>query len=591
MHVVDRIQAPLALIATRAREQCNEVVVAGFLHLRLGDPRAEREDPGFDLFEERLVRLDGLGVFRALEYTVDEMHRLARSRRRAERRGAPEAQLDAAIRQADVHLGARSRNPRVGRFFAREEVLDDGATLDRSGLDSPALEPRHLRRHRVVLDQPLRVGTAAGLQAQRVGRQRDVRFHVVVRTLRAVRHHQRQALAECHQHGQYRFVQRADLVGLDQRRVDQAPVRGVLDGRIVRGHQIVTDDQQPVALVLGQPLPALVVLLGEAVLDGQYGYLELANGAVVQLEDAVAIEHHLAFVTPEEVHPDRVGNSEMLAIGDFEFGHGRVQRDHDVFPGPVAALLDGQLHHDPEAHLGQRVLGRVDVGSEPPLEPDAHHAASLRALDDLLEAVLQRDGHLLGVEVVPGAEDQEHRLLHADVRLGILLLGVAPAHAAVAELPRGPHGAQIPVDDFLHSPLDEPLLRLRGLRQPPRARGERGGGLERLAFALAELAILPAIGQQEIQARDDSDAEEQPPGVDRGHLGGPQADGEQYECQRQRRPRHVAAEAGPGGGDGEVVRSVGVVVQALLLDSRCAAPRRQQEELGEIEDALNAPAS
>ena len=496
------------------------------------------------------------------------------------------SQPDPAVEEADAHLAADRRNARVGGLFAGEEVLDLSGAPDRVGFAAPALHLRELRRHRVVLDEPLRVGAAAGLQPQRIGGQREVRLHVVVGALGAMGDDDRKALAERHQHGQQRLVEGADLVRLDQRGVDQAAVRGVLDGGVVGGDQVVADDQEPVALLVVEAPPTLVVVLGEPVFDREERDLELPDGAVVEREHAVPVEHGVALVAPEEVQADAVRDPELLAIGDLELGHRGVEGDGHVVAGPVAALLDGLLHHHPQADLGKRVVARVDVGREPSLQADPHHAAALRVLDDLLEPGLERDGHLLGVEVVPGAEDQEHRLLHADVGLGVLLLRVAPAHAAVPELPGGADGAQLEVQDFLHPPIDQPLLGRGSPGEPALGGdGERAGRMARLALALPELAVLARVRDQEVEARHDPDAEQQASGVDGRHRRRDQAESEQGDRGGQRDAGDVAAGARARGRHRQVVRRVGIVVEALALDPARAAPGRQHEHLREVAPA------
>ena len=586
--VVDRVEAALALIAARSRKELRQRIVSLLLDLRRRHLLAEGEHAALDLFQERAMGGQRLRVLGSLEDTVHQVHGLAGARGGSQRGGASKGQPEIAVRQAHLHFDADGRDPGVGRLLAGKQICHAGPGFDLPRGASAALDPRDLGGHGVVLHQPLGVGAAPRLQAERVRRERDVGFHVVVGALRAVRDHQLEALAECDQHGQHRLVQRADLIRLDQRRVDQAAVRRALDRGVVGGDEIVADDQEPLALLLVEPLPSLVVVLREAIFDREHRYLVLANRAVEELEHPVAIEHDLPLVAPEEIHADAVRDSELLAIGGLELAHRGVERDRDVVAGDVAALLDRLLHHHPQPHLGQRVLAGIDVWGEPTLEPDSHHAAAFRVLDDLLQPGLQRDGHLLSVEIVASSEDQEHRLLHADVGLGVLLLGVPSTHAAVAKLPGCPDGTQVRMHHLLHALLDQALLGLGGAERPACARRQRLGGLACLALALAELAVLAAIGDQEVEPGHDSDAEQQPAQVDRRQPRGRQAQREQHDRGRQDRDREVAADARTRRGHRQVVRRVGVVVEPLPLDADGAAPGREGEQLRERKRAPQA---
>ena len=131
----------------------------------------------------------------------------------------------------------------------------------------------------------------------------------------AVRHHRRVAGAVGHIDGGERLGQRADLVDLDQDRVGGAFLDAAAEALDVGDEQVVADELQALAELVGRQLPALPVVLGQAVLDrhDRIGVDEL--GEIVDLL------------------LDRAG----LALAGIDIGavleelaRGRVERDGDV---------------------------------------------------------------------------------------------------------------------------------------------------------------------------------------------------------------------------------------------------------------------
>jgi hypothetical protein len=141
------------------------------------------------------------------------------------------------------------------------------------------------------------------------------------------------------------------------------------------------------------------------------------------------------------------------------------------------------------------------------------------------------------------------------------------------------------VGGLLHAAAQHPALEFGRLREPA------GDGTYRLRLLLChpltgtEGGVLSPVREPEVEERDETDAHEQPPGVD-----GPRLSADQPGRDQRRRGRHggergVAARARPRRGHGQVVRSVGIVVEALAGDAEGTAEWNLQEQLEVVEPA------
>ena len=166
-----------------------------------------------------------------------------------------------------------------------------------------------------------------------------------------------------HVHGIERLGERADLVQFDENAVG-----GVLldaSGQALRiGHEDVVADEVDLA---AQPFslypPALPIVLGHAVLDGEDGIAR----------DQIGIEiDHLAGLKALALALELI-----LAIVE-ELGRSRIERNRHILARPIARLLDG-AHNE-----GQRLIGRFEVRREAAL------VADIGAVAALFQQLLQR---------------------------------------------------------------------------------------------------------------------------------------------------------------------------------------------------------
>ena len=118
----------------------------------------------------------------------------------------------------------------------------------------------------------------------------------------------------------------------------------------VRHEEVVADELDPVSQPLGDHGPPLPVVLGEAVLDAQYGILVAQPDVVV---------HHLL---PGELLA-LAGQVVLAAL--VELGGRGVEREGDLVAQRVPAPLDG-LGDEPE-----RRAVALEVRREPALVADA----------------------------------------------------------------------------------------------------------------------------------------------------------------------------------------------------------------------------
>ena len=151
-----------------------------------------------------------------LDDAVDQVDGLIRPGRSAQRRGSGEFH---AVVEHD-HDSDR-RDARVGRLFVSGNVGDDEIGVELPRDLCALLRHFHQFDDSAVLDQPLRVGSAAAFQAEGANREADVGFHDLVGRFGSVRDHQGEPQLLRHAGSQKSLTQRADLVGLDQGSIDE----------------------------------------------------------------------------------------------------------------------------------------------------------------------------------------------------------------------------------------------------------------------------------------------------------------------------------------------------------------------------------
>ena len=209
--------------------------------------------------------------------------------------------------------------------------------------------------------------------------------------------------------------QAADLVHLDQDRVRGAQLDALPQAGGVRDEQVVAHQLDLPAQALGQPHPAVPVLLGEAVLDGDDG---------VAVDELLPVVDHLVGRQAPALALQLV-QAGLLVI---ELARGGVHRKREV-----AARLEARLAHG--THQVLEGLGiRLQVGGKAALVAHAGGKAGLA------QYVLQGVVHLArpaqrGLEV-GRAHGHDHELLEVHV--------VVRVDAAVQHVHHR-HGQGVPV--------------------------------------------------------------------------------------------------------------------------------------------------
>ena len=201
----------------------------------------------------------------------------------------------------------------------------------------------------------------------------------------------------------------ADLVHLDQDRVGGAQLDALLQACGVRHKQVVAHKLDLPAQALGQPHPAVPVLLGEAVLDGDDG---------VAVDELLPVVDHLVGRQAPALALQLV-QAGLLVI---ELARGGVHRKREV-----ATRLEARLAHG--AHQVLKGLGvRLQVGGKAALVAHAGGKAGLA------QHVLQGVVHLArppqrGLEV-GRAHGHDHELLkvHVVVRVDAAVQHVHHRH-------------------------------------------------------------------------------------------------------------------------------------------------------------------
>src|SRR5207245_11432839 len=140
----------------------------------------------------------------------------------------------------------------------------------------------------VVLGDALRPGGRTGLDHPGARRHYQVRDGRVLGLTGAVRDDRAVARLARHVDRLQGLGQGADLVDLDQDRAGNAALDALLQARYVRHEQVVADELHLAAHGIGQPLPALPIVLRHSVLDGDD---RIAAGPfLIELRERVGVE-------------------------------------------------------------------------------------------------------------------------------------------------------------------------------------------------------------------------------------------------------------------------------------------------------------
>ena len=132
----------------------------------------------------------------------------------------------------------------------------------------------------------------------------------------------------CHLDGLQRLGNRADLVQLDEDRVAAAQANALGQTLGVRDEQVVADQLDLAAQLLRHVLPALPVLLVEAVLDGVDGIL---FDQLLPVLDQLLTGKDLA----------ALGQLILALFAALPLAGGSIHGQHKIPAGQVAGLLDG----------------------------------------------------------------------------------------------------------------------------------------------------------------------------------------------------------------------------------------------------------
>ncbi|OEI69359.1 phosphopyruvate hydratase [Curtobacterium sp. ER1/6] len=287
--------------------------------------------------------------------------------------------------------------PSRGRTASRAvRVLERGGAGERgaAGVDGGVTELLLDAEQLVVLRDAVRAGRGAGLDLATVDGHRDVRDGGVLGLARAVRQDRGHAVALRQGDGVERLGQRADLVHLDQDRVAGLLVDAPLQTLRVRDVQVVADELQLGAELGGQVLPALPVVLGQGVLDGDEGVVRDEVGEVPRellARELLALERVLAVVE--------------------ELGRGDVEAERDVLARGEAGLLD---RGEQEVERG---AVRRELRREAALVAEAGRQALLLQL--ALEGVVGLDAPAERLREALGTVGHEEELLDVDVGVGV----------------------------------------------------------------------------------------------------------------------------------------------------------------------------
>ena len=216
--------------------------------------------------------------------------------------------------------------------------------------------------------------------------------------------------------GLERLGECADLVDLDQDRVGGAQLDTLLEALGVGDEQVVAHQLHLVANATGELDPAVPVLLGHAVLDGDDG---------IGVDELLPVIDHLGA---------RVLNALALelihaGLGVVELGRGRVHGVHEVDAGLKASLLHGLGDVLERLGIGLKVGGKAALV--------AHAAAQAGLVQHALEGVVDLGAPTQALGKARGAHRHDHELLEVDVIVGM--------HTAVEDVHHG-RGQQVGID-------------------------------------------------------------------------------------------------------------------------------------------------
>ena len=225
--------------------------------------------------------------------------------------------------------------------------------------------------------------------------------------------------------------QAADLVDLDEDGVGGSELDAAAQAGGVGDEEVVAHELDPPAQALGEPDPALPVLLGEAVLDGDDG---------VPLDELSPVLDHLVGRERAPLAPELV--EAILPV--VELGGRGVHGEHEVLAGLEAGRLDGLHQVDEGFGVGleiRREAALIPHAGGEPGRPEGvlERVVDLRAPPEAGRKVRRPHGHdheLLEVDVVVGVDasvqDVHHR--HGE---GV---GVGPAEVGVERQADGGRG-------------------------------------------------------------------------------------------------------------------------------------------------------
>ena len=216
--------------------------------------------------------------------------------------------------------------------------------------------------------------------------------------------------------GLERLGERTDLVDLDQDRVGGTKLDALLEALGVGDEQVVAYELHLIANAAGKLDPAVPVLLGHAVLDGDDG---------IGVDELLPVIDHLGA---------RILNALALelvhaGLGVVELGRGRVHGVHEVDAGLKAGLLHGLGDVLERLGIGLKVGGKAALV--------AHAAAQAGLVQHALEGVVYLGAPTQALGKTRGAHRHDHELLEVNVIVGM--------HAAVEDVHHG-RGQQMGVD-------------------------------------------------------------------------------------------------------------------------------------------------
>ena len=205
--------------------------------------------------------------------------------------------------------------------------------------------------------------------------------------------------------GLERLGERADLVDLDQDRVGGTQLNALLEALGVGDEQVVAYELHLIANATGELDPAVPVLLGHAVLDGDDG---------IGVDELLPVIDHLGTRVLHALALELI----HTGLGVVELGGRRVHGVHEVDAGLKASLLDGLGDVLERLGIGLKVGGKAALV--------AHAAAQAGLVQHALEGVVDLGAPTQALGKARGAHRHDHELLEVDVVVGM--------HAAVEDI-------------------------------------------------------------------------------------------------------------------------------------------------------------